>query len=69
MTRCDAIVVGGGIAGLTAAYELTLAGLKPLLLEARGYVGGLIAGFTISRINRILNQLYDSAFLHFQICR
>lgn len=40
----DAIVVGGGIAGLSAAWELTLAGLHPLLVEARGYTGGLVAG-------------------------
>ena len=50
MTRYDAIVVGGGIAGLAAAYELTRAGLRPLVLEARGYVGGLIAGATLADV-------------------
>lgn len=40
----DAVVVGGGIAGLSAAWELTRAGLRPLLVEARGYTGGLVAG-------------------------
>lgn len=39
----DALVVGGGIAGLSAAWQLTQDGLKPLLVEARGYLGGLIA--------------------------
>ncbi|MDO4900111.1 NAD(P)/FAD-dependent oxidoreductase [Actinomyces sp.] len=39
----DAVVVGGGIAGLAAAWELTRAGLRPLLIEARGYTGGLVA--------------------------
>lgn len=39
----DALVVGAGLGGLTAAYELTRAGLRPLVVEARGYVGGLIA--------------------------
>ena len=39
----DALVIGGGIAGLSATWQLTQDGLKPLLVEARGYLGGLIA--------------------------
>lgn len=39
----DALVIGGGIAGLSAAWQLSQDGLKPLLVEARGYLGGLIA--------------------------
>ena len=39
----DALVIGGGIAGLSAAWQLTQDGFKPLLVEARGYLGGLIA--------------------------
>lgn len=39
----DALVIGGGIAGLSAAWQLTQNGFKPLLVEARGYLGGLIA--------------------------
>lgn len=39
----DALVIGGGIAGLSAAWQLTQDGLKTLLVEARGYLGGLIA--------------------------
>ncbi|OLO64515.1 protoporphyrinogen oxidase, partial [Actinomyces oris] len=35
--------MGGGIAGLTAAWDLVRAGLRPLLIEARGYTGGLVA--------------------------
>ena len=46
----DAIVVGGGIAGLAAAWELTRAGLRPLLVEARGYTGGLVAGARIAGV-------------------
>ena len=41
--RWDALVIGGGIAGLTAAWDLVRAGLRPLLIEARGYTGGLVA--------------------------
>lgn len=38
--RADVIVVGAGLAGLTAARELTNAGLEPLVLEARDRPGG-----------------------------
>jgi len=36
------IIVGAGIAGLTAAYELLRAGHDPLILEGRARVGGRI---------------------------
>ena len=42
--RYDAIIVGGGIAGLTAALHLAERGLKPLLLEADERPGGRLAG-------------------------
>ena len=45
--RWDALVIGGGIAGLTAAWDLVRAGLRPLLIEARGYTGGLVAAGSI----------------------
>lgn len=38
------VVIGAGIGGLVAAWQLTQAGHTPLVLEARGYAGGLIAG-------------------------
>ncbi|MFV9503997.1 MAG: FAD-dependent oxidoreductase [Oscillochloridaceae bacterium umkhey_bin13] len=38
------IVIGGGIAGLTATLALAEAGLEPLLLEAKPQLGGRIAG-------------------------
>jgi oxygen-dependent protoporphyrinogen oxidase len=38
----DAIVVGGGIAGLTAAYDLTRAGRRVCLVDQRPRLGGLI---------------------------
>jgi monoamine oxidase len=36
----DAIVIGGGFAGVTAARELTQGGVRTLLLEARERLGG-----------------------------
>lgn len=38
----DALVIGGGIAGLAAARQLTGAGLRIMLLEARDRLGGRI---------------------------
>jgi nicotine oxidoreductase len=37
---CDAVVVGGGFAGVTAARELANRGLRTVLLEARDRLGG-----------------------------
>jgi protoporphyrinogen/coproporphyrinogen III oxidase len=42
ISRIPAVVVGGGISGLTCAYALRKAGVKAQLLEASARVGGAI---------------------------
>ncbi len=42
MSGPDVIVIGAGVAGLTIARDVTAAGLRVLLLEARGRLGGRI---------------------------
>ena len=44
MDKHDVIIIGGGIAGLTATLHLAERGLKPLLLESNEYIGGRLAG-------------------------
>ncbi len=40
----DAIIIGAGVAGLTAALHLAEGGLKPLVLESAARVGGRLSG-------------------------
>lgn len=43
--KYDAIIVGGGIAGLTSAAYLTKNGYKVLLCEKEDHIGGLVNSF------------------------
>ena len=45
MSKPDVIIIGGGIAGLSAALHLAERGLQPLILEAdEKFIGGRLAG-------------------------
>ena len=43
--QADVVVVGGGLAGISAAIELAEAGLRVTLLEARPWLGGATCSF------------------------
>ena len=44
----DAVVVGGGVAGLVAARELAIKGLRTLVLDAADHLGGPVTGVDVA---------------------
>jgi len=42
MSATDVVIIGAGVAGLTAARELSNAGMRVLLIEARDRIGGRV---------------------------
>ena len=64
------VIVGGGAAGLSAAYTLTKQGLAPILLESEDHIGGRIAresmdGLSVDAGADFFCSSYDVAF---QMC-
>jgi protoporphyrinogen oxidase len=55
-------VVGAGIAGLAAAYDLLAAGHEVVLYEANGQTGGLAAGFRDENWEWPLEKFYHHLF-------
>jgi len=41
------VIIGGGVTGLSAAYELVKAGRRPVLIEAHSHLGGVIQTETV----------------------
>ena len=72
--RCDAIVIGGGVNGLTCAASLAKRGMRTLLIEQRPSVGGCAAeselapGFTVPTLAHatgpIRSDVIDELQLH-----
>lgn len=65
-TRCDVVVVGAGLAGLSAARELSIHGANVCVLEAADRVGGRVQsdavdGFTLDRGFQLYNPSYPEA--------
>ncbi|MGD2176721.1 MAG: NAD(P)/FAD-dependent oxidoreductase [Anaerolineae bacterium] len=58
----DIAIIGAGITGLTAAYDLTQRGHDVTVYEARTYAGGLAAGFRDDRWEWHLEHFYHHWF-------
>ncbi|MGW7524080.1 NAD(P)/FAD-dependent oxidoreductase [Streptomyces sp. NPDC054783] len=61
--QVDVVIVGAGIAGLSAAHRLTSAGISTAVLEAAPCVGGRMStekvdGFRLDRIGQLLSTSY-----------
>ncbi|MBP3222431.1 MAG: FAD-dependent oxidoreductase [Actinomycetaceae bacterium] len=48
--EADIVIIGGGLAGLTAAYQAVKKGITPILLEERGRPGGLVCSGAIGDV-------------------
>jgi len=55
-------IIGAGVAGLTAAYDLLKAGRRVTVYEARPYIGGLAAGFRDESWEWSLERFYHHIF-------
>lgn len=55
-------IIGGGIAGLTAAYELSKGGHEVALFEKESYLGGQVATFEVAgeRLERFYHHIFTT---------
>ncbi|CAM6103639.1 unnamed protein product [Calypogeia fissa] len=74
-TKWDAVVVGGGHNGLTAAAYLARGGLKLAVLERRAVLGGaavteeIVQGFKFSRASYLQSLLRPTIIKELDLCR
>lgn len=66
---CDVVIIGAGMAGLTAAALLVRAGLRVTVVESDAGIGGYLAGFTRKGFTfdssvHWLNQCAPGGFVH-----
>ncbi|MGB6721602.1 MAG: FAD-dependent oxidoreductase, partial [Terracidiphilus sp.] len=55
-------VIGGGVAGMSAACALAEAGLKVRLVERRGYLGGRASSYLHPGVNEVIDNCQHVLF-------
>ena len=58
----SAIVVGGGVAGMSAACALAEAGLRVKLVERRGYLGGRASSYRHPGVDEVIDNCQHVLF-------
>ena len=56
------IVVGGGVAGMSAACALAEAGLRVQLVERRGYLGGRASSYRYPGVDEVIDNCQHVLF-------
>ena len=55
-------VIGGGVAGMTAACALAEAGYRVQLVERRGYLGGRASSYLHPGVNEVIDNCQHALF-------
>ena len=61
-TEKSVIVVGGGVAGMSAACALAEAGLRVQLVERRGYLGGRASSYRHPGVDEVIDNCQHVLF-------
>src|SRR3954464_7611547 len=64
METAEALVIGAGVAGLTAAEELSRQGVRVIVLEARPRIGGRIHTIQVGELPGIHAIELGAEFVH-----
>ena len=62
MTTKEIAVIGAGLGGMAAAYDLVKSGADVTIFEAAGHVGGLAAGFKEDHWDWTVEKFYHHWF-------
>ena len=57
--RCDLVVVGSGIAGLSSAYEASRCGAKVIVIDRRDITDGMTARTTAHLVSEVDDRYYE----------
>ena len=60
--QTSVIVIGGGVAGMSAACALAQSGLEVHLVERRGYLGGRASSYIHSGVNEVIDNCQHVLF-------